>query len=190
VSDVTVEYDVPAPMRDGTVLRADVYRPAADGSEFRLGPLDQARVEAREDVLVYTTEPLAEDLEVTGRIRAVLHAATDAPTTDWVVRLCDVDPNGISRNVVDGIVRASTAPGGFGEHEVDLWSASHVFLAGHRIRVQVTSSNFPRWDRNPNTNEPIDEATRMCQASQEIAHDATRPSRIVLPVVPLSEESY
>jgi uncharacterized protein len=67
---------------------------------------------------------------------------------------------------------------------MDLWSTSYVFLSGHRIRVQVTSSNFPRWDRNLNTGEPIDEATRSRPAHQEIAHDASRPSRIVLPVIP------
>jgi len=107
-------------------------------------------------VLVYSTEPLKEDVEVTGRIRAVLHAATDAPSTDWVVRLCDVD----------------------------LWSTSHVFRAGHRIRVQVTSSNFPRWARNLNTGEPVEDGTHTRIAQQQIAHDAARPSRIILPVIP------
>jgi putative CocE/NonD family hydrolase len=123
-------------------------------------------------------------MEVTGRIRAFLHAATDAPTTDWVVRLCDVDSDGVSRNIVDGIVRALTSPGEFGEHEVDLWSTSHVFRAGHRIRLHVTSSNFPRWDRNLGTGDPVDEGTHSRPARLEIAHDVTRPSRVVLPVVP------
>ncbi|MFB7508571.1 CocE/NonD family hydrolase [Streptomyces broussonetiae] len=227
---VMVEEDVPATMRDGTVLRADGYRPGTGGpcrvllsrlphgksvpvmtgllehwsptwtsrppagtgnfrgallmsGEFRAGPLDQARVEARPDVLVYTSEPLAEDLEVTGRVRALLHAVTDAPSTDWVVRLCDVGPDGVSRNVVDGTVRPDTTPGEFTEHAVDLWSTSYVFRAGHRLRVHVTSSNFPRWDRNPNTGEPLDRGTNGRPARQEIAHDAVRSSRIVLPVV-------
>lgn len=152
-------------------------------SEFQAGPLDQAAVEARSDVLVYTTEPLTEDLEVTGRVRALLHAATDAPTTDWVVRLCDVGPDGVSLNVVDGIVRTDTTPGEFTEHAVDLWSTSYVFRAGHRLRVQVTSSNFPRWDRNLNTGEPLDSGTDSRPAHQQIAHDAARPSRIIVPVV-------
>jgi uncharacterized protein len=165
----------PVPTTGGALLMSD---------EFPPGPLDQARVEARADVLVYTTGPLAEDLEVTGRIRAHLTAATDAPTTDWVVRLCDVDTEGVSRNIVDGIVRAVTTPGEFTEQVVDLWSTSYVFRTGHRIRVQVTSSNFPRWDRNLNTGEPIDRGTRSRPAHQQIAHDATRPSRIVLPVIP------
>lgn len=164
----------PAPTTGGAILMS---------SEFRRGPLDQARVEARADVLVYTSEPLAEDLEVTGRVRAFVHAATDAPSTDWVVRLCDVDPEGVSLNVVDGIVRADTTPGEFTEHAVDLWSTSYVFRTGHRLRVHVTSSNFPRWDRNLNTGEPVDSGTDLRPARQEIAHDAARPSRIVLPVV-------
>ncbi|ONI92560.1 X-Pro dipeptidyl-peptidase [Saccharothrix sp. ALI-22-I] len=173
----TYTYDPadPVPTTGGALLMSN---------EFPPGPLNQAAVEARPDVLVYTTDPLVEELEVTGRVQAFIHAATDAPTTDWVVRLCDVDTRGVSRNVVDGIVRATAAPGEFTEQVVDLWSTSYVFLAGHRIRVHVTSSNFPRWDRNLNTGEPIDQGTRSRPARQEIAHDATRPSRIVLPVIP------
>jgi putative CocE/NonD family hydrolase len=137
--------------------------------EFRPGPLDQAAVEAREDVLVFTTELLTEDVEVTGRVRAVLFAATDGPSTDWVARLCDVDEMGVSRNVADGIVRARAAtPGEAAEHVVDLWSTSVVFRAGHRIRVQVTSSNFPRWDRNLNTGEPEESATTARVARQQV----------------------
>lgn len=154
--------------------------------EFRPGPLDQAAVEAREDVLVFTTELLTEDVEVTGRVLAVLFAATDGPSTDWVARLCDVDEMGVSRNVADGIVRVRAAtPGEAAERVVDLWSTSIVFWAGHRIRVQVTSSNFPRWDRNLNTGEPEESATTARVARQQVFHDPARPSRIVLPVVPV-----
>ncbi|MFE7899440.1 CocE/NonD family hydrolase [Streptomyces sp. NPDC057424] len=166
----------PAPTTGGALLMTD---------EFRAGPLDQTAVEAREDVLVFTTEPLAEDLEVTGRVRVVLFAATDGPSTDWVARLCDVDEDGVSRNVTDGIVRVRAAtPGEAAEHVVDLWSTSLVFRTGHRIRVQVTSSNFPRWDRNLNTGEPEETATTARVAHQQVFHDPARPSRIVLPVVP------
>ena len=153
-------------------------------NEFRPGPLDQGLIETRPDVLLYTTEPMPEDMEVTGRVRAVLHVATDAPSTDWVVRVCDVDPAGISRNIVDGVVRSVARQDEFTAQEVDLWSTSHVFRAGHRIRVQVTSSNFPRWARNLNTGEPVEDGTRTRTAQQQIAHDATRPSRIILPVIP------
>ncbi|WP_327730944.1 CocE/NonD family hydrolase [Streptomyces sp. NBC_00487] len=166
----------PVPTTGGALLMTDDFRP---------GPLDQAAVETREDVLVFTTEPLTQDTEVTGRVRAVLFAATDGPSTDWVARLCDVDENGVSRNVTDGIVRVrAAAPGEAAEHVVDLRSTSIVFRAGHRIRLQVTSSNFPRWDRNLNTGEPEDSATTARVARQQIFHDPDRPSRIILPVVP------
>ena len=169
----------PVPTTGGALLMS---------SEFRPGPLDQHEVEARPDVLVYTTEPLADDVEVTGRIRAVIHATTDAPSSDWVVRLCDVDTAGVSRNIVDGIVRAVGTPGEVVEHVVDLWSTCHVFRAGHRIRVHVTSSNFPRWERNLNTGEPSECATSSVKARQSVAHDATRPSHVVLPVIPVSTD--
>ncbi|MFK0283119.1 CocE/NonD family hydrolase [Streptomyces sp. NPDC090499] len=152
--------------------------------EFPAGAFDQRVVEERADVLVYTTEPLSEDIEVTGRIRMRLHAATDAPSTDWVVRLCDVDTDNVSRNISDGVLRIHGTPGEPAEHEIDLWSTSNVFLAGHRIRIQITSSNFPRWDRNLNTGEPSQTATAMRTAQQTIFHDSARPSRIVLPVIP------
>ncbi len=166
----------PVPTTGGALLLSD---------EFRAGPLDQTAVEAREDVLVFSTEPLTEDTEVTGRVRAVLFAATDVPSTDWVARLCDVDEHGVSRNITDGVVRVRAAtPGEPAEHVVDLWSTSIVFRAGHRIRVQVTSSNFPRWDRNLNTGEPEETATTARVARQQVFHDPARPSRIILPVVP------
>ncbi|MEU6373528.1 CocE/NonD family hydrolase [Streptomyces sp. NPDC046909] len=172
----------PVPTTGGAILMGGGLLMADD---FPPGPLDQAPVEAREDVLVFTTEPLTEDIEVTGRVKAVLFAATDGPSTDWVARLCDVDEHGVSRNVTDGIVRVRAAtPGEVSERVVDLWSTSIVFRAGHRIRIQVTSSNFPRWDRNLNTGEPEDSATTARVARQQVFHDSARPSRIVLPVVP------
>ena len=152
--------------------------------EYPAGVFDQAKVEARADVLLYTSAPLDDDLEVTGRVRAVINATTDGPSTDWVVRLCDVDANGVSRNVTDGILRAETVPNMAGEFEVDLWSTSMVFAKGHRLRVQVTSSCFPRWDRNLNTGEPAEVATTPRVAHQRVHHGSGTGSRIVLPVVP------
>jgi predicted acyl esterase len=152
----------PLPTTGGALLLSE---------EFRPGPLDQTAVEVREDVLVFTTEPLTEDVEVTGRVRAVLFAATDRPSTDWVARLCDVDETGVSRNVADGVVRVRAAvPGEASEHVVDLWSTSIVFRAGHRIRVQATSSNFPRGDRNLNTGEPEESATTGRVTRQQTPH--------------------
>ncbi|MEV4626890.1 CocE/NonD family hydrolase [Micromonospora sp. NPDC049523] len=170
----TFRYDPADPVRThgGQILMAGEYPP---------GPFDQDRIERRADVLVYTGAPLADDMEVTGRVRMALFAGSSAPGTDWVARLCDVDPDGVSRNLTDGIVRVRATPGEAVEHEVDLWSIGHVFRRGHRLRVQVTSSNFPRWDRNLNNGGT---GTTMVVAEQAVYHDAVRPSRIILPVVP------
>lgn len=145
------------------------------------GPMDQAAVEARRDVLVFTSPPLPHDLEVTGRVRAVLYAGSSAPSTDWVARLCDVHPDGRSINLCDGILRVRTEPSGIGRYEIDLWSTSNVFLRGHRLRMQVTSSSFPRWDRNLNTDDQHHARCRV--AHQRVYHDLRRPSHIEIPVL-------
>jgi len=116
------------------------------------GPVEQTAIEARPDVLVFTSAQLPEDLEVAGRVRVGLHARSSAPSTDWVARLCDVRPDGSSYRICDGILRVSDA------HrpqlrEIDLWSTHNVFRRGHRVRLQITSSSFPRWDRNLNTGD-------------------------------------
>ena len=135
------------------------------GSDYLAGPFDQRVAEARDDVLVFTTAPLEQDVEITGRISATLFAATDGPSTDWVVRLCEVDAEGVSRNIVDGITRVHTEAGRVDEVTIDLWSTSILIKAGHRLRAQVTSSNFPRWDRNLNTGEPENEGTTIPRRS-------------------------
>jgi uncharacterized protein len=145
------------------------------------GPFDQAGIEARDDVLVFTSAPLGEDLEVTGRVRAVLHAASSAASTDWVARLCDVHPDGRSINLCDGIVRLPAGAPVRAPVEIDLWSTSNVFLRGHRLRVHVTSSSFPRWDRNLSTGNQG--STRIEVARQRVFHDPDRPSCVELPVV-------
>ena len=145
---------------------------------YPAGPLDQAPVEARPDVLVFTTEPLAEEVEVTGRVRVVLHAESSAPSTDWVARLCDVHPDGRSYNLCDGIVRVSEGADRLGRVEIDLWSTSNAFLPGHRLRVHVTSSSFPRWDRNLNTGDQ--RSARVQTARQRVHHDG---SWIELPTI-------
>lgn len=147
---------------------------------FRAGPVDQARVEAREDVCVFTSDALEADLEVTGRVRCVLHAESSAVSTDWVARLCDVHPDGTSYNVCDGIIRAPQARG-CQRYEIDLWSTSILIRRGHRLRVHVTSSCFPRWDRNLNTGNQADR--RYVTARQDIYHTAEYPSYIALPVI-------
>jgi putative CocE/NonD family hydrolase len=149
--------------------------------EFPAGPFDQGAIEARPDVRVFTSEPLNSDLEVTGPVRVVVHAASSAPSTDYVARLCDVHADGRSFNLCDGIVRIRAGAGECARHEIDLWSTSNVFLRGHRLRVQVTSSCFPRWDRNLNTGDQG--RTRHAVARQQIFHDARRPSFVELPVI-------
>jgi putative CocE/NonD family hydrolase len=144
------------------------------------GPRDQRVIEERKDVLVFTSEPLPRDYEVTGRVRAVLHAQSSAPAADWIVRLCDVFPDGRSMNICDGIVRIEESADRLQEVEVDLWSTCNVFLAGHRLRVHVTSSSFPRWERNLNTGRQSE--SRFAIARQVLMHDALRASWIDLPI--------
>jgi len=172
-AEVSFTYDpaVPVPTLGGNTLLA--HAPA--------GSFDQSRIEARDDVLVFSTDPLPEDLEVTGRVIATLEVSSDAPTTDWVVRLCDVHPNGASYNVCDGIRRVASAPDVKRIVEVDLWSTSMLFKKGHRIRVQVTSSCFPRWDRNLNTIDGF-ETGRMKIAKQTV--HLGKDSHVTLPVIP------
>lgn len=159
------------------------------------GPYDQREVEARPDVLVYTTPPLAQAVEVTGPVRMTLFAATSGRDTDWTVKLVDVHPNGYAQNIQDGIVRARyrngtdkpgvlLTPGQVYEYSIDLWATSNLFQPGHRIRVEVSSSNFPRFDRNLNTGEDPATGTKMVAAQQTIYHSAKYPSHILLPVIP------
>ena len=161
-----------------------------------MGPADQRPVEIHNGVLVYTTPPLGRDVDVTGPVSAVLFAATTARDTDWTAKLVDVYPDGRAINVADGILRARyrdslsspalPAPGTVYEYRVDLGSTSNLFKAGHRIRVEVSSSNFPAYDRNLNTGNGLgDERIGDCVvATQTVFHDSARPSRIILPVVP------
>lgn len=160
-----------------------------------LGMRDHRPIEEREDVLVYSTPPLAQAVEVTGPIRMKLYAATSARDTDWVARLLDVYPDGRVYNLQDGIVRARyragkeqpaalLEPGRVYEYEIDMWATSNVFLPGHRIRLEITSSNFPRFDRNLNTGEDPATGTRMEKAEQTVYHSRRYPSHVILPVIP------
>lgn len=159
------------------------------------GSYDQRPVEIRPDVLCYTSEELTEPLEVTGPVKVFLYAASTAVDTDFTAKLVDVCPCGCVRNLTDGIQRARyrrsgnteqlLTPGQVEEYEIDLWATSNVFKAGHRIRVEISSSNFPRFDRNPNFGGTIATATAadFRPAMQTIHHDREYPSRIVLPIL-------
>ena len=158
------------------------------------GAFDQRPVEERPDVLVYTTPVLEHAVEVTGPISVQLYAASSAPDTDFTAKLVDVHPDGYARNLTDGILRGRyretreqaklLTPGEVYAYTIDLWSTSNVFKAGHRIRVEIASSNFPRFDRNPQTGEASAEAGRLEPALQHVFHDETRPSHVVLPIIP------
>lgn len=164
------------------------------GNQIPPGPADERPIEKRSDVLIFSTPPLTRDIEVTGLIRAKIEAATSAPDTDFTVLLVDVEPSGYARFLTDGILRAryrtSTrkaepiTPGKIYAYDIDMWATSNVFRAGHRIRLYVSSSNFPRFNRNLNTGESNLGATRMQKAHQTIYHDAAHPSALVLPVIP------
>jgi putative CocE/NonD family hydrolase len=177
----------PVPTRGGALLMTP---------EFPGGAFDQRSVEARPDVLVYRSAPLERDVEVTGPITVRLWAISSSPDTDFVARLVDVFPDGRSFNLTDGIVRARyrdaakgvepslIEPGQPLEYEIDLWATSNLFQARHRIGLQVTSSCFPRWDRNPNTGHPFGADAELQVAHQRILHDREHPSHVLLPIVP------
>lgn len=165
------------------------------GTPTLAGPKDQRPLANRKDILVYNSQPMTEPLAIAGPVKMKLFAATDGPDTDWVVKLIDVAPDGFAFNVCEGIMRARyrngvdkpalLKAGEMYEYEVDLVGTANVFLPGHRIRIDITSSHFPQFDRNPNTGEPFGSSAKVRVAKQTIFHAAGRASHIVLPVVPV-----
>jgi len=158
------------------------------------GPKDQHQIAGRADMLIFASEPLSAPLEITGRVRAKLWASSDAPDTDFFVRLCDVYPDGRSFNICEGRIRARfhesfseeklLQPGEIYGFDLDLWSTSIIFNKGHRLRAHVTSSSASGFDPNPNTGEPFRRNTATRIARNTIYCDAPHPSHLVLPVVP------
>ena len=195
---------------DGTLATAPPAQEPADGFAYDpqdpaptlgganlvipLGVADQRPVEARRDVLVFTSEPFTQPYEVTGPITVELWAASSAPDTDFTAKLVDVRPDGYAQNLLDGIIRARyrdsaseptpVTPGEAYRYTIDLWATSNLFLPGHRLRLEISSSNFPRFDRNLNTGAAFGEGTAMQIAQQTVYHDETRPSFVLLPVIP------
>jgi putative CocE/NonD family hydrolase len=165
-----------------------------DSDHLAPGPRDQRKVEDRKDVLVYSTAPLEHDAEVTGPVRLEFFASSSAVDTDFTAKLVDVYPDGTAINLTEGILRARyrdsqekatlLTPGQVYPLSIDLWATSNVFRAGHRIRLEVSSSNFPRFDRNLNTGEPAASSDKLVPATNMIAHDKAHPSALILPVVP------
>jgi putative CocE/NonD family hydrolase len=158
------------------------------------GAFDQAMVEHRADVLVYSTEPLADDVEVTGPVKLTLYASSSASDTDFTAKLVDVTPCGFARNLTDGIIRARVREpqsdpklmtgGKVYEFNIDMWSTANLFKAGHRIRLEVSSSNFPRFDRNPNTGHELFTDAETRPALQTVMHDRGFASYLTLPLIP------
>jgi uncharacterized protein len=158
------------------------------------GPDDYGAVEQRSDVLCYTTPPLEADLEVTGPVSLVLYASSSAVDTDLMAKLVDVHPGGFCQRLCDGMVRARyregmdreafLEPGRVERFEIRMWDTSQVFRAGHRIRLEVASSAFPKFDRNAQTGGPLATETGCVVAENRVWHDAERPSHLVLPVIP------
>jgi putative CocE/NonD family hydrolase len=176
----------PVPTIGGPLCcRADLLKP---------GPFDQKEAERRKDVLVYSTAPLERDLEVTGPVTAELYVSSSAVDTDFTAKLVDVWPDGFAQNLTEGILRLRyrdsqekpelAKPGTVYKVHVDLWATSNVFLAGHKVRLEISSSNFPRFDRNLNTGEEQAGARRMAKATNTVLHDREHPSALLLPVVP------
>jgi putative CocE/NonD family hydrolase len=165
-----------------------------DHDHLAPGVYDQRATERRADVLVYSTPPLDADLEVTGPIRAELFVSSSAVDTDFTAKLVDVHPDGFARNLADGILRLRyrnsfaapepLVPGEVYKIELDLWATSNLFRQGHAIRLEISSSNFPRYDRNLNTGEDLLTGRRMVTATQTVYHDRDHPSALILPVVP------
>ncbi|MCI0440001.1 MAG: CocE/NonD family hydrolase [Chloroflexi bacterium] len=158
------------------------------------GAYDHQHIETRPDVLVYSTPPLERDVEVTGPVMVTLYASSSARDTDFTAKLLDVEPSGYARNLTDGIIRARyrygrnparlIQPGEVYEYEIDLWATSNLYKKGHRIRLEISSSNFPRFDRNTNTGAPIGTDTEFVSALQTVFHTSEYPSRVTLSVVP------
>jgi predicted acyl esterase len=180
---LSFDYDPAAPVR--TVGGANLF--------LDKGPMDQREVEQRADVVTFTSEPLTEPMEVTGRMRVKLWASSSATDTDFTAKLCDVYPDGRSMLLNDGIIRARyrkslsepalLTPGEVAEFDIDLWSVSIIFNKGHRLRVSISSSNYPRFEVNPNNGDLFPHQHPFVVAHQKIYCDREHPSYIVLPVV-------
>ncbi len=175
----------PVPTRGGAICcNAKILPP---------GPMDQRPIEGRHDILVFTSPPLKSDLQVTGVVRAMVYVSTSARDTDFTAKLIDVTPDGTAIGLTDGILRLRyrsgvekpelAKPGEIYLINIDAGPTSNVFRQGHRIRLEIASSNFPRFDRNPNTGRAAAEETELRIAHQTVYHGGRYPSALMLPVV-------
>jgi putative CocE/NonD family hydrolase len=199
--DGTLRWDVPTADESADTYRYDPADPVpylTESTSHQIGgPDDYREIEERPDVLVYSTPVLDADLEVTGPVRLELYASSDAVDTDFTAKLVDVHPDGFCQRLADGIVRGRfregldqerfLQPGEVHSFEVHLWSTSQVFRAGHRIRLEISSSAFPKYDRNLNTGGPLATGVQGKVAENQVWHGAGYPSRLILPVIPGAE---
>jgi putative CocE/NonD family hydrolase len=165
-----------------------------DNEHLAAGPYNQSEIEKRDDVLVFSSLSLEQDIEVTGPVRLDFFASSSAVDTDFTAKLVDVFPDGSAINITEGILRARyrdspeypapLVPGKVYPLSIDLWSTSNLFRAGHQIRLEISSSNFPRFDRNLNTGDSAANSSEMVRATNTILHDRAHPSALVLPIVP------
>jgi len=195
--DGTLDTKPPTPKEHPDTYTYDPHDPCPNISENTQmpaeGPFDQRPIESRDDVLVYTTPILEKPVEVTGRVRMKLSASTSATDTDFWVQLTDVYPDGQSIHLTEGILRGRyrnsleapqlLVPRSIYEFDVDLWITSNCFLKDHRIRIEISSSSFPKYDRNPNTGHKFGEDTKLVKATQTVYHDRDNASHIVLPII-------
>ena len=175
----------PVPTKGGNLCCYAVTEPA--------GPFDQSDIETRDDVLVYTSSVLEQDTEVTGPVSVILYAASSAIDTDFTAKLVEVYDCGTSRNIAEGIIRARYRNGTTHQefiesgkvyrYTINLKSTSNLFKAGHQIRLEISSSNFPRYNANPNTGEPLGESSEVVSATQKVLHTSSYPSHILLPIL-------
>ncbi|MCH2115656.1 MAG: CocE/NonD family hydrolase [Pirellulales bacterium] len=174
-----------------------VYTNGGQISTLCPGPADRRETQQRDDILVYTSEPLDKDLEITGPIKMILYATSSAVNTDFSATLTDVHPDGSAIHICEGLRRVIfreslenptfITPGKVYKYEIDMWETSNVFKEGHRLRLEITSSNFPRFARNLNTDKQFGTSAEMNVAHQKIFHNAQYPSHLVLPLIPIKE---
>jgi putative CocE/NonD family hydrolase len=188
----------PRPGHDTYVFDPMNPVPTYGGANFHffmhlVGVKDQRDIEARDDVLVYTSAPLEEDMEIAGPIKALLHVSTEGRDTDFTAKLVEVRPDGYARIIEEGIIRASyrngtgarelLEPGQVYRLSVEIGSTAILIPKGHRVRLEVSSSNFPKYDRNPNTGEDPLRARVLEAVTQRVHFGGDAPSHVVLPVV-------
>lgn len=173
--------------KDSYVFDPDQPVPTHGGANFHFFPntgiREQSEIERRSDVVGYTTTPLDRDVVIGGRVRAILHVSTEGRSTDFTAKLAYVTPEGKAFNIVDGIVRTKTVPGRIHEITIDLGEIAMRVPKGHRLRLDVSSSNFPKFDRNPNTGEDPFDAVEFRAVRQTIHHSRRLPSRVEIPII-------